>query len=968
MKNWKNEIICMTVLMSVYCASYGGLVPEKPVVGDGFVNPLGFHDPSPAFSWKLPAGVKTQTAYRVVAASRPELLPEQSDLWDSGKVESGQSVWVPYGGKPINSRQRVFWTVQFWDESGKPSDWSPAAHFELGLLSSKDWKAQWIRPAAAPAPEFKLIRALYRSKTDPKRSQDVTGLLQKKIKNNTLSVNVSNQELGGDPAPQQVKELAVTYQLNGKEETVALDETRQGIFPAAEEPAEKVAWLRREFPISGTVERARLYVTARGLYEIRLNGKKVGHDAFTPGWTSYNKRINTLTYDVTEQLRPGNNALGALLGTGWYAGRIGWQHNKSLFGHRPELLVQLEIVYKDGSVEKLISDEKWKATLNGPIRSSSLYDGETYDARMEMPGWDNAGFDDASWGAVEASADLGSAQIVPKAFAPVREAEVLTVREITEPEPGRFVFNMGRNMAGWAAINIPVEKDKTVTVRFAEMLNTNGTLYTENYRSAKSTDCYTAAETGRISWTPVFTFHGFQYVELSGLPAGVKPEKDWVKGIVLHSALPRTGTFESSHEKLNRLQSNIVWGQRGNFLDIPTDCPQRDERLGWTGDAQVFCPTAMFNYDCHAFWKSWLTTMRDDQLPDGRIPHVVPTAEVGGGSPGWMDAATIIPWEVYVRTGDRAVLADNYEMMKRLVDWYRSQSTNNLIPAIGGFGDWLQPYAEKQTGDTPFPLLGTAFYARSAQILADAARALDRKDDAVKYAAEASAVKKAFSLHYFDDEGNLRNAPATQTAYLLAIGMDLLPAEQKAKAAAHLTELIHAADDHLRTGFLGTPFVVQTLDQAGYTDLAFTVLFKETYPSWFYSINQGATTMWERWNSYSRKDGFGAATMNSFNHYAYGAIGQWMYERIAGLSPDPANPGYRHFFIRPATGGPLSSARAELETSYGKASSSWKKSGGRLVMDVVIPPNTTATIIFPQGKVPEVVQPGTYHFELDGIK
>ncbi|HKL21019.1 MAG TPA: family 78 glycoside hydrolase catalytic domain, partial [Tichowtungia sp.] len=516
-----------------------------------------------------------------------------------------------------------------------------------------------------------------------------------------------------------------------------------------------------------------------------------------------------------------------------------------------------------------------------------------------------------------------------------------------------------------AKINVPAKKDQALSIRFAEMLNPDGTMYTDNYRTAKSTDTYIPAETGFIEWHPVFTFHGFQYVELSGMPEGVKPQKSWVKGMVLHSDLSRIGTFESSNKKLTRLQKNIIWGQRGNFLDVPTDCPQRDERLGWTGDAQVFCPTSMFNYNCHAFWKSWLTTMRHDQFKDGRIPHVIPDITWSGGSPGWMDAATCIPWDVYVRTGDTNVLADNYEMMERLVGWYRSQSKDHLTPEIGGYGDWLQPYAQETKGDTPRPLLGSIFYARSTQILADSAKVLGRMTDADKYSREADTIKKAFDKHYFDEDGKLQNAPETQTAYLLAIAFNLIPDAMKEKATDHLVRLIDEAGGHLRTGFLGTPYITRVLDEMGHSDLALSILFKETYPSWFYSINQGATTMWERWNSYSRAEGFNGASMNSLNHYAYGAIGQWIYERLAGLAPDPAHPGYKHFFIRPLIAPQLDHARAELETPYGTASSGWTREDGKVVIEAIVPPNTTATVLFPDGRKPQQLDSGTYRFELD---
>lgn len=835
-------------------------------VGEGFVNPLGFHDATPVFSWKLPDGVKKQTAYRIETRSGDR-------RWDSGWIESDQSTFVSCGKDAFASREQVDWRVSFRDENGKDSGWSEAARFEMGLLTNNDWKARWIRPAG---------------EVDPAR--------------------------------------------------------------------EPVGWLRRGFSTRQGITKARLHVTARGLFELRLNGTRVGRDHFANGFTSYQKRLDTLTYDVTRQLRAGDNRIEASLGTGWYAGRLPFETKKvGPYGQNPELLLQLEITYSDGSREAVVSDDQWEGTYEGPVISSSLYDGEHYDARKQLSGWKP----------VLTNNDMGTARLTPKPFPVVRETQTLAVKSVTEPQPGRFVFDLGQNLVGWARIKLPVEKDTTLTLRFAEMLQKDGTLYTENYRSAKSTDTYTAAATGIIEWEPCFTFHGFRYVELSGLPAGAKPDKDWVTGVVLHSDLRQHGKFESSHAKLNQLQSNIVWGQRGNFLDIPTDCPQRDERMGWTGDAQVFCPTAMFNYDCHAFWKSWLGSMRDDQDADGVIPDIIPSANqrFRERSPGWMDAATFIPWEVYIRTGDAGVLEENFPMMEKLVAWYRGQSVDGLIPKIRGHGDWLQPYAKELKGDTPFHLLGTVFYARSAAILADSARVLGRDDDTRRLADEAEKVRRAFAAHYFGSDGMLRNAPETQTAYVLALAFDLLDADMKPKAAAHLVRLVGEAGGHLRTGFLGTPHIVPILEQTGHADLAYRLLFQESYPSWFYSINQGATTMWERWNSYNHETGFGDAKMNSFNHYAYGAIGQWMVERVAGLSPDPAHPGYKHFFIRPLPGGPLESARAELETPYGKAVSAWMNRNGKLVLDVTVPPNTTATIQFPDGRKPQTVSAGTHRLE-----
>ena len=737
-----------------------------------------------------------------------------------------------------------------------------------------------------------------------------------------------------------------------------------------QEPAniqgEPVALLQRTFPITKKIARARLYITARGLFEISLNGARIGNDLFTPGFTPYDKRIDTLTYDLTHQLHPGTNTLSALLATGWYAGRYPFKpKTNGPYGDHASLLAQLEITYTDGTTDTLPTDESWQGTFTTPILSSSLYDGEQFDARITPSNFSPA----------LADPNLGPAALTPKPFPPIRETNTLPTQSITQPQPGHYVFDLGQNMVGWARIHLPVQKDQTITLRFAEMLNAHGTLYTENLRSAKATDTYTAANTTTIDWQPHFTFHGFRYVELTGFAPNSTPQKDWITGIVLHSDLPTTGLFTSSHEKLNQLQSNILWGWRGNSLDIPTDCPQRDERMGWTGDAEVFSATAMFNTDALAFWKSWLTSMREEQRPDGAIPDVIPTAKTNfhGQSPGWMDAATIIPWNIYVRTGDTSVLADNYDMMQKLVACYRSQTVNGLLPNIKGYGDWLQPYQDNpaikgdgmsnRIGDTPRPLLGLAFYARSTQILADSARALGKTDDAKNYDTEAAQIRANFTKQYFDSNGKLQNAPETQTAYVLAIAFNLIPENLQTKAADNLVRLVHDAGDHLRTGFLGTPFLCPALDQTGHADLAAQLLFQETYPSWFYPINQGATTMWERWNSYTKDKGgggFGPVDMNSFNHYAYGAIGQWMVERIAGLTPDPASPGYKHFFLRPLFITQLTHATATLETPYGKASSSWKKISNTITLDLTIPPNTTATLEL-TNQPPQTLNPGTHH-------
>lgn len=863
------RFLCFAVL--IFTSAYGAvhsILAASPVpahslaVGEGAVNPLGYHEASPVFSWKLPAGVERQTAYRV------ELKSDMGTAWDSGWVESDEAAFVRYGGKPFSSRERVEWRVRFRDEKGRDSGWSELARFELGLLSNKDWSAKWIRP------------------------QD------------------DNDEV-----------------------------------------IEQVAWLRREFQANtGAGAKARAYVTARGVFDLRINGARIGDDFFANGWTSYHKRLDTLTYDVTDQLRDGANTIEVMLGTGWFAGRLPFETKKrGPYGKNPEFIFQLEITRADGTRETVVSDENWEGTRDGPILFSSIYDGESYDARKQP----------ANWGPVHINADLGKARLTPKPFSPVRVTQTLEAKSISHSRKGAWVFDFGQNMVGIPRMKLTGRAGQTITLRYAEMLQDNGQLYTENYRTAKSTDTYTFASDGKVEWSPAFTFHGFRYVEILGL--NEEPPLDAITGLVLHTDMKRIGKFETSSAKLNQLQRNIAWGWRGNSLDIPTDCPQRDERAGWLGDAQVFCPTAMFNYDCLAFWRSWLDSMRVDQDANGRIPAIIPAATRFNSGPGWIDAAAFIPWDIYVRTGDTRVLADNFSMMGKVLNWYRAQTdADGLMPKIKGYGDWLQPHPKNghDKGDTPDSIMGLIFHARTTQLVADIARVLGRDADAQRHDADAVRIRGVFTRNYFDADARIKNTTETQSIYVLALAFDLLPREWKPKAAAHLVRLVREeAGGHLRTGFLGTPHIARVLDENGHSDLACELLLRETYPSWLYPINQGATTMWERWNSYSHENGFGNAKMNSFNHYAYGAIGQWMYERIAGLAPDPAKPGYKHFFVRPLYSAPLDSARAKLETPHGKAVSAWEKRGGKLHLEVVVPPNTAATVELPDG-TREQVGPG----------
>jgi len=714
-------------------------------------------------------------------------------------------------------------------------------------------------------------------------------------------------------------------------------------------------YLRRSFRLEKPVRKARLYATAMGLYDLHLNGRRVGDRVFPPEWTDYKIRVQYQTYDVTSLLREGENAIGAVLGDGWYAGHVGLG-GRNRYGPYPLFLCQLEVEYADGTTETLVTDEAWRAS-HGPILASDLLMGETYDARSELPGWDAPGFDDSSWSAVTVGSAPG-VRLVAQMAPPVRRTQELKPKAVSEPTPGAFVFDMGQNMVGWARLKVKGEAGTTITLRFAEMLNPDGTIYTTNYRSAKCTDHYTLKGTGEEVYEPLFTFRGFRYVEVTGYPG--KPGLDAVTGVVVHSDMPLTGRFECSSTMLNQLQSNIVWGQRGNFLTVPTDCPQRDERLGWTGDAQIFARTAAFNMDVAGFFTKWLVDLEDAQRPDGAFTDVAPFVAAGAGTAAWGDAGTVCPWTMYVCYADKRVIERHYAAMAKWIEYLKNHSRGLLRPAEG-YGDWLSINA-----DTPKDVLATAFFAYSTRLLSRMARAIGRDEDAAKYEDLFQQIKSAFNKAYVDDNARIKGD--TQTCYVLALYFDLLPEEKRPAAAKHLVEDIMRRDWHLSTGFVGTAYLLHVLTDAGYLDVAYRLLNNDTFPSWGFTIKHGATTIWERWDGWTPDKGFQDPGMNSFNHYAFGAVGQWMYETAAGLGLDPDAPGGKHLVIRPRPGGGLTHAKAELMTMYGAAVSAWRLDGARLALTVTVPANATATVYVPCRDAEAVTEGGKALSEAEGVE
>ena len=728
--------------------------------------------------------------------------------------------------------------------------------------------------------------------------------------------------------------------------------------------------LRRDFVVKGGVERARAYVTSHGLYEMAINGQRVGDAVLTPGWTSYNKRLQYQTYDVTALLKQGPNAVGVALGNGWYRGNLAWDDKRNIYGNRLGLLMQIVITYRGGRQEIVSSDTAWKASA-GPILMSEIYHGETYDARLEKPGWSSPGFADRDWGAVKV-VEHRKDHLVAPAGPPVRRTGEIKPIKILKTPAGDTVLDMGQNMVGWVRLKVEGAAGTTVTLRHAEVLDKQGNFYTENLRAAKQTVRYTLKGGGTETYEPHFTFQGFRYVAVDGYPGQLT--LDSLTGVVLHSDMTPAGTFETSKPLVNQLQHNIVWGQKGNFVDVPTDCPQRDERLGWMGDAQVFARTAAFNMDVAGFFTKWLRDVAADQLETGSVPHVVPDvlSEPGrpqAGSAAWADAAVIIPWTMYLSYGDRRILEAQYPSMTAWVEYMRRRAGDDFVWSEDfTFGDWLafastaSDYPGATTGKD---LVATAMFAHSTDLVQRTARVLGKTDDAAKYGALLERIKAAFQREFVTATG--RVGENTQTAYAVALQFDLLPESLRAAAAARLAQEVRQRK-HLTTGFVGTPYLCHVLSRYGYLDEAYLLLNREQYPSWLYPVKQGATTIWERWDGLKPDGTFQDKGMNSFNHYAYGAIGEWMYRVMAGIEIDPAAPGYRHTLIQPRPGGGFTRVGATHLTPYGGVSSTWTVDGRAFELAVEIPANTTATIRLPGAQLREVTEGGQALASATGLK
>jgi alpha-L-rhamnosidase len=1028
-------------------------------------NPLGIDATRPRLGWQSVSSRRgeMQTAYQIIAAdSEKALQPGKADLWDSGKVVSDRSTQIAYGGKPLHSREHVWWRVRVWDRDGNPSGWSAPAAWEMGLLAPQDWQARWIgheKPQEANAAEdTRDIRWIWFPEGNPRQEgpkgsryfraefRVPDGKTVKRadliaLADNDYSAAINGKAVGTGSGWASLNPTDVTksiapgrnllsmraYNESGPAGLAALlkitytDGTAQRIAsgstwktateaapgwqtvafaddswksalvlttlgegpwgaPAAVsgEPG-PVPYLRKTFQATRPIRQARLYVTALGLYELYVNGQHVGSDLFRPGWTDFSKRVPYQTIDLTRQLKTGANALGLTLGDGWFSGYVGFGRQHNHYGTQNALLAQLEVEYADGTHQTVVTDGSWRASSEGPLRFSDMLMGEEYDATREMPGWNKPEFDDAKWAqaivmetpAIKTptnvrprvvSACPGGVNLVAQAGPSVHRVLTITPKSVTEKPAGTYIYDLGQNMVGWVRLRVSGKAGSRVTLRFAEMLNPDGTIYTTNLRSARATDVYTLRGGGVEVYEPSFTFHGFRYVEVTGLPS--KPGKETLTGIVLSSVDLNPEAFVCSNPLVNQLQHNIQWGQRSNYFEVPTDCPQRDERLGWMGDAQIFVRTGCFNADIAAFMNKWMDDVEDAQSAAGGFPDVAPRlVDPSDGAPAWGDAGIIVPWTIYACYGDTRILERHYDAMARWVAYIQEANPDLLWRnrANNNFGDWLSINA-----DTPKDVLATAYFAYDASLMTRIAHALGRTEDERKYAALFIGIKAAFNKAFVTPDGRIKGN--TQCDYVVALRFDLLPANLRPLAAQHLVDDIRMRGDHLSTGFVGVGYLTPTLTATGHLDTAYALLLQDTFPSWGYSIRQGATTIWERWDGWTTDKGFQDPGMNSFNHYSLGSVGEWLYTNVGGIDLDPDRPGYKHILLHPQPGGDLTFARSTLDSLYGKIVSDWAIGEGTFRYHVEVPVNTVATVYVPTRDATQVREAEALATTRPGIK
>jgi len=868
------------------------------------VNPLGLDTPQPRLSWRLesPESGQSQTAYQVLAATSTALLTEgKADLWDSGKVVSGESIHVVYRGKPLRAGRRVYWRVRAWDREDRPSAYSAMAWWEMGPLTAQDWRASWItRQRSAPLTEQQMFE--------------------------------------DEPAP---------------------------LF-------------RKEFQIGKKLHRARVYISGLGYYELRLNGRRVGDHVLDPGWTTYSKRVLYSTYDVTAQLQRGPNALGVMLGNGWFNplplrlwGHINPRDNLTI--GEPRVIVQLVAEFEDGTRETVVTDESWKVG-SGPILRNSVYLGEVYDARKEQPGWDRPGFDASTWQpAVRATEPLGPlrAQEAP----PIRVTRVLKPVKLTEPKPGVHIFDLGQNFAGWARLRVQGPAGTRVRLRYGELLYPDGTLngmtavcgqikqggpgYRYDGQGAPKTawqmDDYILKGEGEEVYTPRFTFHGFRYVEVTGYPG--KPMLASLEGLRLNSDVTPAGQFACSNERLNRIQEMVLWTELSNLFSVESDCPHR-EKFGYGGDIVAAGEMAMFNFDMGRFYAKAVQDLVDAVRPNGGFTETAPFVGISdqglgemSGPVGWGTAHPFLLWGLYQHYGDTRLLEENYEAAKRWLALLQSRAQDGILD--NGISD------HESLVPKPRTLTGTGFYYLNAKLLAGIARALGKEADATETEALAEQIKAAFNRRFLKP-GTGRYDTATQACQAFALYLGLVPREEQDRALEVLVRDIEAHGGHLTTGIFGTKFMLHTLADLGRADMAFEVVNQRTFPGWGYMLENGATTLWEHWqfsdNTYSH------------NHPMFGSVSEWFYRVLGGINAAPDAVAFDRIIIRPQPVGDLKWVKATYDSVRGNVVSDWTREGGRFRLRVRVPVGATATVFLPAKEGTPILEGGKPVERASGVR
>lgn len=723
-------------------------------------------------------------------------------------------------------------------------------------------------------------------------------------------------------------------------------------------------YVRKQFQTNRSIRHAYACTTALGLYQFFINGSRVGTDEMTPGWTSYHKHLLYQMYDVTALLKEAKNGgqcIGAMLGAGWYKGKMGFLNLRNNYGDRTAFLCQLHIVYEDGSSEDIVTDHSWQGA-DAPVLFSEIYDGEIYDARCEIEGWCKGDSKEDDFAKKCRPVELIEADkkiLTSQPGCKVTEMTRVPARELIVTPQGDTVIDFGQNMAGWIHVKVHGNVGDKVELNCFETLDKDGNVYLENLRSAKNSITYYCKGTGEESYHPHFSFQGFRYARAASWPGTL--HKEDVTAYALHSDMERTGYFSCSNPGLNQLWSNILWGLKSNFIDVPTDCPQRDERVGWTGDAQIFCRTASFLMNTYLFFEKWLLDVAADQTPEGGVPHVVPDIITPGieksdnwllsqgthSAAAWADAAVLNPWNLYLTFGDKQILLDQYESMKAWIRFMETHAKGVIWNYQLQFGDWVALDAEEGSyyGATPNDLTCTAYYAYSTGIFARIAGILGRTRDEAYFKKLEQKIKEGFAEHFFDQETKGMTVQ-TQTAHIIALYFGLTPEVNREQTVKELLELLEKENGHLVTGFVGTPYFTHALSRNGHLKEAYALLMKDDFPSWLYQVKQGATTIWEHWDGKKPDGSMWSADMNSFNHYAYGAIGEWMYRVITGIEIDEKQPGYAHTLLYPRPGGGLTWAEGKYESMYGTVGCSWKQTKDGYELKCLIPVNTTASIRF----------------------